>query len=155
MIQLFVTVFYSGYIKPAPGTWGSAVSLGIGILIYALLGVVYFLILTVLICVLGIWAINAMTKGKSNHDPSEIVIDELVGQWIALLPVFLFAPHTLIQNAILCVLAFLAFRVFDILKPGPVGWADKRDDAFGVMFDDVIAGLMAAVLVGITAIWII
>ena len=88
------------------------------------------------------------TAGKENHDPSEIVIDEVVGQWIALLPIASivtsreagrpsrFGPAGS--------LLFALFRLFDITKPWLVGWADKRDDATGVMLDDVIAGIFAA-----------
>ena len=77
-------------------------------------------------------------------DPGYIVWDEFIGQWLALL----LLPKSLAAAA----LAFAAFRLFDIVKRGPVGWADKRfSGGFGVMFDDVIAGLMALALV--QAVW--
>jgi phosphatidylglycerophosphatase A len=98
-----------------------------------------------------------MTRGQADHDPSEVVIDEALGQWIALLPVIWGAAQAGVQPAALWpgwIAAFLLFRVFDIWKPGPVGWADRKEGALGVMLDDVIAGLLAAlgvVLLGLAA----
>ena len=88
-----------------------------------------------------------MTRGGTDHDPSEIVIDEVIGQWIALLPLS-FAAWNMGLNMLVMwpgwIAAFAFFRLFDIWKPGPVGWADRRGDALGVMLDDVIAGVFAA-----------
>ncbi len=84
----------------------------------------------------------------------EIVIDEVAGQWIALAPVFIGATHAGADVLALWpgwVVAFAGFRLFDIWKPGPVGWADRRGDALGVMLDDVFAGVMAAICVMIGA----
>ena len=96
----------------------------------------------------GTWATGVETRGKANHDPSEIVIDEVVGQWIALLPVAYGAGMMGISPDRLWpgwIAAFALFRLFDITKPWLVGWADRRDDALGVMLDDVIAGVFAAI----------
>jgi len=103
---------------------------------------------------LGVWATVQETAGKENHDPSEIVIDEVVGQWIALLPVLFGAAGN--NTAVLAlwpgwVAAFVLFRFFDITKIGPIGWADRRNEATGVMLDDVIAGFFAAIGVIILA----
>jgi phosphatidylglycerophosphatase A len=85
---------------------------------------------------LGVRASNWMIAKTGVKDPGYIVWDEFIGQWIALL----LLPKTLMTY----VMAFALFRVFDIVKRGPVGWADKRfTGGFGVMFDDVIAGLLA------------
>jgi phosphatidylglycerophosphatase A len=114
-------------------------------------GLPALLIATVAVFSIGWWATSEETKGKENHDPSEIVIDEVAGQWIALLPVsggLWFAgvdPWLFPYPG--WVTAFLMFRLFDIWKPGPVGWADRKSTALGVLLDDVIAGLMAAVVV--------
>lgn len=156
MSHLIATFFYAGHLRPAPGTWGSLAALPAAWIIHQIGGFPLFVLATVVVFVLGWWATARETAGKEDHDPSEIVIDEVAGQWIALWPVSLGAGlagaemHQLWPGWIV---AFLGFRLFDILKPGPVGWADRRGDALGVMLDDVIAGIMAAICVlGLAAI---
>lgn len=148
MSKFIATFFYVGYLKPAPGTWGSLAALPAAYAIAQIGSWPLLLIMSAIAYFAGLWATKVETAGKPNHDPSEIVIDEVAGQWIALLPVVYGAAHT--QTSLLAlwpgwVAAFVLFRLFDITKPGPVGWADKRDDAVGVMLDDVIAGIFAAV----------
>ena len=103
---------------------------------------------TVAVCLLGWWATAEATRGSDDHDPSEIVIDEVAGIWIALWPLSAGMWHAGADPWLFpwpgWVAAFVLFRAFDILKPGPVGWADRRGDALGVMLDDVIAGVLAA-----------
>ncbi|SEP60175.1 phosphatidylglycerophosphatase A family protein [Thalassovita taeanensis] len=154
MTHLIATFFYIGHLRPAPGTWGSLAALPVGWGLYMLGGVPLFLIATVVVFALGWWATGIETAGKADHDPSEIVIDEVAGQWIALAPALIGAAHAGADVLALWpgwVTAFAAFRLFDIWKPGPIGWADRRGDALGVMLDDVIAGLFAAVVVVIGA----
>jgi phosphatidylglycerophosphatase A len=95
----------------------------------------------------GMWSTTVMTRGQDDHDPSEIVIDEVAGQFVALLPLS-HAAWSMDLNILALwpgwIAAFALFRLFDITKWGPVGWADRRADALGVMLDDVIAGLFAA-----------
>ena len=95
------------------------------------------------------------TAGGQNPDPSEVVIDELVGQWIALWPLSLGLNHAGVDPWLFpwpgWLGAFLAFRLFDIWKPGPIGWADRQPGATGVMLDDLIAGVAAAVTVAVAA----
>ncbi|MGC3937143.1 phosphatidylglycerophosphatase A [Roseobacter sp. EG26] len=144
---LIGTVLGVGYIRPAPGTWGSLVALPWGWLLHVL-GGFPLLILGIIIAFLkGWWATAQMTRGGDDHDPSEIVVDELVGQWIAILPLSYMAWSMGLNILAFWpgwIAAFVLFRFFDILKPGPVGWADRRGDALGVMLDDVIAGVFAA-----------
>lgn len=152
--QFIATVGYVGHLRPAPGTWGSLAALPLGWLVHVIGGPWFLLALIIVIYFMGIWATVQETKGSDDHDPSEIVVDELVGQWIALLPLSFGAWHVGADILALWpgwLVAFLGFRVFDILKPGPVGWADRRGDALGVMLDDVIAGLFAAILVVVLA----
>jgi phosphatidylglycerophosphatase A len=152
--KLIVTVGYVGFVKPAPGTWGSLAAIPLAWLVW-LIGGWPLLALGVAAAFLkGWWATARYIADSSNHDPSEVVIDELVGQWIAVLPVAIGASHAGVSFWALwpgLVVAFLGFRLFDILKPGPIGWADQRGDALGVMLDDVFAGIAAAVLVMIGA----
>lgn len=154
MTRLIATWFYSGNLRPAPGTWGSLAALPFGWLIYTATGPFGFVLATALVFALGLWATRVETAGKTDHDPSEIVVDEVVGQWIALLPVAFGAARAGADVLALwpgILAGFLLFRLFDIWKPGPVGWADRRGDAMGVMLDDVIAGVLAAVGVGLLA----
>ena len=100
-----------------------------------------------LILSLGWWATQSYTQLHKNHDPSEVIIDEVAGQWIALLPLAVGATHAGASLFALWpgwVAAFLLFRLFDIWKPSIIGWADRRSDAIGVMLDDCFAGLFAA-----------
>jgi len=148
--ELTATVCYVGYLKPAPGTWGSLIALPLAWLIYTLGGIWLFLLAIPATYVKGYYATKIMTAGRDNHDPSEIVIDEVVGQWIALAPVMVGA-HVMGVSVLALwpgwIAAFGFFRLFDIRKPGFVGWADRKDNATGVMLDDVIAGLFAAICV--------
>jgi phosphatidylglycerophosphatase A len=95
----------------------------------------------------GVRATEQETRASDDHDPGWIVADEVVGQWIALLPV---SVGALVSEAPALALwpgwiaAFLLFRLFDIWKPWIVGRADARGDAVGVMLDDVFAGVFAA-----------
>ncbi|WP_293449740.1 phosphatidylglycerophosphatase A [Planktotalea sp.] len=148
LARIIGTVFFVGNLRSAPGTWGSFAALPFAYFFYQVGGVYLFLTAIVVGFFKGWWATAQMTKGAADHDPSEIVIDEVIGQWIALLPI-LYAARSLEINPMVLwpgwIAAFILFRAFDILKPGPIGWADKRDDAFGVMLDDVLAGVFAAI----------
>ncbi len=154
MRRLFLSVLGSGFLKPAPGTWGSLAALPLGWAVYALGGPFVFAAAIVIVAVLGIQAIAADMAETGAHDPRWIVIDEVAGQWIALLPVVFGAwraevPVTALWPGIIT--GFLAFRLLDIWKPGPIGAADARDDATGVMLDDIWAGVFAAMVVIILA----
>ncbi|MEP2642749.1 phosphatidylglycerophosphatase A [Roseobacter sp.] len=145
--QITGTVFGVGYIRPAPGTWGSLVALPWGWLLHVLGGFPLLVLGAIVAFVAGLWATRVMTHGSDDHDPSEIVVDEVVGQWIALMPLSYAAWSMGLDILVMWpgwVAAFALFRLFDITKPGPVGWADRRGDAMGVMLDDVIAGIFAA-----------
>lgn len=147
LARLIGTVLGVGYIRPASGTWGSLVALPWGWLLHVVGGFPLLAMGIVLSFLGGWWATARMTAGQADHDPSEIVIDEVAGQWIALVPLSWVAWSGQIDILVMWpgwIAAFALFRLFDIWKPGPVGWADERGDAFGVMLDDVIAGVFAA-----------
>ena len=148
LARMIGTVLGVGYIRPAPGTWGSLVALPWAWLLHVLGGFPLLLLGVIAAFIKGWWATSVMTRDSADHDPSEIVVDELAGQWIALLPIS-WAAWSMGLNILVMwpgwIAAFVLFRLFDILKPGPVGWADRRGDALGVMLDDVIAGVFAAV----------
>ena len=142
------TVFGVGYLKPAPGTWGSLAALPIAYVLHLAGGFPLLLLALAAIFILGVWATTVLTEGSEGDDPSEIVIDEVAGQIVALLPLSYSAWTMDLSITALWPgwgAAFILFRLFDILKPGPVGWADRRYDPLGVMLDDVIAGIFAAI----------
>ncbi len=99
------------------------------------------LIASLLAFAVGVWACGAHVRETGREDPSECVIDELAGQWLACAGV-LFAPASAAELA----LAFLLFRLFDILKPWPISAAERLPGGMGVMADDMLAGLAAAVI---------
>ena len=147
MIRLITSFFGAGLLPKAPGTWGSLAAIPAAWVIHGLSGPIGLAIATIVVFMLGWWATAQFTKGSDNHDPGEIVIDEVAGMFIALLPLsygmwFVTAePWTFPYPG--WVTAFLAFRLFDIWKPWPVSWADNLHTPLGVMLDDVIAGFIA------------
>ena len=150
MTHLIATVLYIGHLRPFPGTWASLAALPAALGLHALGGPLLLALAVLAAFASGWWATALETNGKDDPDPSEIVIDEVAGQWLAFLPVSIGAAHA---GAALTALwpgwitAFVAFRLFDIWKPGPIGWADRRGDALGVMLDDLLAGIAAAACV--------
>jgi phosphatidylglycerophosphatase A len=115
-----------------PGSAGSLLALAFGVpLMWVPGGLAIGALAASLV---GLWAIRA---SGGEDDPGWVVIDEIAGQWLALLGL---ARPTIAGFAA----AFLVFRVIDIAKPGPVGWADRQHGAAGVMADDLIAGAISA-----------
>jgi phosphatidylglycerophosphatase A len=155
MTRLIATVGFVGLLRPAPGTWGSLAALPLAWGLHALGGFGLFFAATLAMTALGYWATTVQTRDSADKDPAEIVVDELAGQWVALWPVSAGATAFGVAFSTLwpgILAAFIAFRAFDILKPGPVGWADRQTGAFGVMADDIIAGWLAAMVVGVLAV---
>jgi phosphatidylglycerophosphatase A len=137
-ILLFIaTFFYIGRLPLAPGTWGSLVTT---VLVYFIKpywqAPVYVQIAAiVMVFVLGIPAASAAEKHFNKKDPRPCVIDEVAGQMVGLLLI----PH----SVSFYIAGFLLFRLFDILKPFPVRNAEKIPGGFGIMLDDIAAGLYA------------
>lgn len=148
------TLFGVGYLRPAPGTWGSLAAILLALGLHMLGGFPLLVLATLLVFPLGWWATAVATRGADDHDPSEIVIDEVAGQWLAAWVPSLGAWMTGAPALALYpgwIAAFLLFRLFDITKPNLIGKADRRGDALGVMLDDVIAGVYAAIGTGLLA----
>lgn len=137
---LIATGFGLGRFPLAPGTWASLATLPLGIAGAHLAGAGGVLLLAILATLAGLWTSGRVEARAGAPDPSFIVIDEVAGQLIALIPAGLHAPAI---GA-----AFLAFRLFDILKPFPANLADRRlPGGWGIMVDDLIAGAYAGALV--------
>ena len=148
-MKAIASFLYVGFLKPAPGTWGSLAALPVAYGILLIGGFWLLLVATVAAFVLGYIATRSITATGEDHDPSWIVIDEVVGQWIALFPVAYGAMMMSVDIWRLYpgwITGFLFFRLFDIWKPWLVGKADRRGDAMGVMLDDVIAGVFSAIV---------
>jgi phosphatidylglycerophosphatase A len=146
------TVGGVGFAPVAPGTCGSAV----GALLFAAtwhFGLLVETVLLVAVFSVGVWSASASESAFGRVDDGRIVIDEVGGQLVALLPLFALQPifgssATGLPGFVWLVTAFVAFRVFDIAKPGPVAWAERNfQGGVGVMADDLVAGGLAAVLV--------
>ncbi|SDE29864.1 phosphatidylglycerophosphatase A [Paracoccus isoporae] len=147
MDRLICTWFGAGLLRPAPGTWGSAVAVILGVLLHRLGHFPLLLAATAAVTALGFWAVPRYTRGMADPDRSEIVIDEVAGQWLALcFPSFGFWQAGLPADSFPYpgwLAAFLFFRLFDIRKPWLVGRADRDGGVRGVMLDDLWAGLFA------------
>ncbi|MDW8399629.1 MAG: phosphatidylglycerophosphatase A [Acetobacteraceae bacterium] len=120
-----------GFLKPAPGTWGSA-----AVLPLVLGGPVLCLAAAAALLAAGLWAVSRLRE--KDADPPWVVVDEAAGQLIALAGI----SHE--PSPVQVAVAFVVFRALDVTKPGPVGWADRQPGAWGVMLDDVVAGGLAA-----------
>lgn len=151
------TVGGVGYAPIAPGTAGAAVAALFFVPLSAL-GWPLFLLTTAAVAALGIWAADLSEPAFGRKDDGRIVIDEVAGQFIALAPLLALRSRADWSAGDLqwwgwVVTGFVAFRVFDIWKPGPVGWAERYfEGGTGVMADDLFAGVFAAlVLVGLLA----
>lgn len=132
LARLLASGFGAGCAPVAPGTAGSIVAVltGAGLMTIGPLA----LSSAALVASLGgLWAVQA--SGEARGDPGWVVIDEIAGQWITLLGLAHPTPAGLLS-------AFAVFRLLDIVKPGPVGWADRQHGAAGVMADDLIAGAL-------------
>ena len=138
---VLATWFGSGLSPKAPGTIGSLCSLPLVLFgIYG--GLDTLLVVIAALFIIGLWAINCVLKTQKEHDPGFVVIDETIGQSLTFV---LALPLGLTGWSILY--GFLLFRFFDIIKLWPASFFDGRvHNAFGVMMDDVIAGLYAAVI---------
>ena len=139
------TVGGVGLAPVASGTFGSAAGVGLYLLL-AGLGPWLYLLTTLALLSVGIWAAEEAERVYGGEDDGRIVIDEVVGQLLTLAPLLLLGVPT---GAFLLVTGFVVFRVLDIWKPGPVGWAERHfRGGAAVMMDDVFAGVLGAFVVG-------
>lgn len=140
-VTLLASFGGSGFITPASGTWGSLAALPIATYILFNYSGLNLLYLSFTLFLIGMWVcrewLNAV--GDQDNDPSMIVIDEAAGLSLTLA----FAEMSLIS----VFLGFALFRLFDIAKPWPISWLEKRfSGAFGIMIDDMVAGLLAGII---------
>ena len=136
---LLATFFGVGRVRTAPGTAGSIVALPFAWIIAAFSGRFTLMLAAILMLGIGAWACEIYSKAAGKLDPSECVIDEVAGQWI----VCAFAPLSILAYFV----AFILFRVFDIVKPWPIKIVERRvPGGLGIMADDVVAALMGCII---------
>ena len=153
---MIATVFGLGRVPQAPGTFGSLAAIPLAWALHFLGGFPLIAMVTVGLFGMGLMATAIYTADGTDPDPSEVVIDEVVGMLIALWPLSLGLWWQGVPGDVFpwpgWVLGFLAFRFFDILKPPPVNRAERIPGAWGVMLDDVVAGVLAALVAAAAAI---
>jgi phosphatidylglycerophosphatase A len=138
----------TGRLPYAPGSWASLSALPLAWLLVAAGGPWLLLAATLVVFLVGIWAAERYMAAVGIHDPTAVVIDEIAGQWLTLCVV----PLDPAAYAI----GFFLFRVFDVLKPWPVSWLDRRvGGGFGVMIDDIGAGLYAGAALWVIDTWLL
>lgn len=150
--SLIATWFGSGLLPIAPGTWGSAAALPFAAAIVWASGPAagpwVLLAASLLAFLVGLWASARYAEACDKDDPGPVVIDEVAGQWLTLVPAGL--------DPLLYLVGFFAFRVFDVLKPWPANWMDRAlKGGLGIMLDDMVAGLYAALVCFGVKTWIL
>jgi len=138
LIIFLATGFYAGYLPYAPGTIGSLIGVGLFLIINSL-SPVYYLIVFFLLFSLGVYISDRAEALFAKNDPSQIIFDEIAGLLVAM---------ALIPNGIGWIIAgFFLFRFFDIFKPYPIRDIEKKfNGGFGIMLDDVAAGIYTNIL---------
>ena len=141
LANIIATWFGCGRSPAAPGTVGSAAAVAIAILLarYAGFTPIYFLALAALLCVPAVWAADVAARAAKVKDPGFVVVDEVLGQWIALAG----ARHLNWRSYLA---AFALFRIFDIWKPAPVRQLERLPGGIGINADDAMAGIYAALV---------
>jgi phosphatidylglycerophosphatase A len=151
----------SGLPKRAAGTWGTVGGVLVAVPVMLVFGFMTFVLMTLIGLIIGSYICGKTSKLMGIDDDPHIVFDEWVGVWIALLPsawamgdlVSTFVSFNYLHPSLLLliVIPFVLFRIFDVLKPFPISWADKRvSGGFGIMLDDVLAGIISAGLFVLT-----
>lgn len=136
---LFCTWFGLGRLPKAPGTWGSLGALPFAWVLQSYGGMLTLGLALIALCLASIPAMETYLRHQPGDDPGAIVVDEVAGQWLTLL---LVPPDPLLY----C-LGFVLFRAFDIVKPWPISWADRKvGGALGILLDDLLAGAYGCVL---------
>jgi phosphatidylglycerophosphatase A len=137
---ILATWFWSGLLPKAPGTWGSLAALPFAWVIQYYAGWQGLLLASILVFGVGWWAASIFEAKSDVKDPGAVVIDEVAGQWMVLIPAGL--------DPLLYLIGFVLFRLVDIFKPWPACWADKNvHGGLGIMLDDVLAAIYAVVAI--------
>ncbi len=141
--KIFLTFFYTGYMPIAPGTWASLFTALIVFFTFKHLSISLYLFLLISFFIIGSIGADEITKKYEIEDPRWIVIDEVIGMMITLLPLY----YNTVFDYKVFIAGFFLFRVFDVFKPFPVSWVDRKmKNGWGVMLDDVLAGVYSGII---------
>ncbi len=140
VVKYFVSLFGVGFIPTAPGTLGSIFAIIVWYLSITLINIYFFYIVFILVFFFAFKSVEIYLKNESKDDPSEVIIDEFIGQSIPLL-------FLIDYNLYEVLLAFCAFRFFDITKIYPINRAEEMNGAKGVIVDDIIAGIYSLIII--------
>ena len=140
LIKAFVSVFGIGYIRIAPGTFGSLFAILVWYISINYLNIYFFYIIIIIVFICSFKVINIYLRNENKDDPSEVVVDEFIGQSLPLIFLLQF-------NVFEVLLAFSSFRLFDIFKIYPVNKVENIKGANGVIMDDVVAGIYSLIII--------
>ena len=149
LAKLISTLFFVGQAKIAPGSIASLLTTIVFYIFAMKLDYIMLLTIIFVTTILSFFAIHVYTTDFKEKDRSEIVIDEVVGQFVALSPL-LFFEEKFPPEIYTCFMSFIFFRFFDIVKPYPIYLFDRMNSTFGVIFDDILAGIFSAFLLTLT-----
>lgn len=141
IFRLAATFFGAGYFPLAPGTFASLIVVLLYKYLLVGLSIPAYLGLVLLLYILGIWASSRLAADMKSEDPQNIVIDEVVGQLLAL---FMLEPSWWLMLA-----SFFLFRFFDIFKPLFIKKAETFRSGWGIMLDDIMAGMYASIILNL------
>ena len=151
--QIFSTLFFIGYVKWAPGTFGSIFSLITIIFLHNIVNKNEFIILFICILLMATICIKIYSKSVNNHDAKEIIIDEFLGIYLIIICSYDFKIFNNEFVKILLILLF--FRIFDILKPFPANWIDKNlKNSYGIILDDIVAGIYTIITLALINVFV-
>ena len=139
--EWIATCFKVGYLPLAPGTWGSIFAILVWWVFLKDIDPLIFGIIIILFFFIGIIVSNIIIDQNGDNDPTHIIIDELVGQWLAL--------WMLPDGSFYIIVVFILFRFFDIIKPWPIRFMEQLPKGLGVMCDDLTAGLITLIIIQI------
>ena len=140
LIKAFVSVFGIGYIRIAPGTFGSLFAILVWYISINYLNIYFFYMIIIIVFICSFKAINIYLRNENKDDPSEVVVDEFIGQSLPLIFLLQFNVYEVL-------LAFSSFRLFDIFKIYPVNKVESIKGANGVIMDDVVAGIYSLIII--------
>ena len=140
VVKYFVTIFGIGFLPAAPGTLGSIFAIFVWYLSITLFDIYFFYLVFIVVFFIAFKSVDIYLNNECKDDPSEVIIDEFIGQSIPLL-------FLIDYNVYEVLLAFCAFRFFDITKIYPINIAEKLSGAKGVIMDDIIAGIYSLIII--------